>query len=475
MKIEIMLEFIYQNFEKWSKNLKKLLLFIIFIAVTIAFAAGDSVVFDAKTKTLSYIIDYDRLVVNAKVQRCSPEAFKDGLLHSVLNNIFLFLPYEASFRDDVDFLEVRVLKTNENGSEELVLRAASSLEALTATNERFRVFMNAFNSTNASYCFAVSQETMKSWLNTLFARGGELVYSDEIFDIKLPELVNSNKNPETNIIGQEAQARQTANPDNNKAKESTIIEDEEYFIVPFISDKPVRKFDKAEDVLEPNQDYYAYVETSKGTMLVDLFEDKTPKTVNNFVFLAQNHFYDNLDFFNVIDGFIAQTGDPTGSGSGGAGYLFDDEIYTAYSHGGAGVMSMANTGPNTNSSQFLFTLGPAPRLDRQNSIFGAVVAGVEVLALLEKTDLAEPIAIASLNNSLGLLAIQEINLDGSEDLTLKEYIETKLGSLPKQEARANLDNYSFIISRNPQTDKLAVSFYNKPDSIKSITILQKAK
>jgi len=462
---------------RWRTILKILLLFISFLTLTISFAAGDSIIYDSKTKTLSYIIDYDRLVVNAKVQRCSPEAFKDGLLHSVLNNVFLFLPYEASFRDDVEFLEVRVLKTAQNGSEELVLRAASSLEALKATNERFRVFMNAFNSTNASYCFAVSQETMKSWLNTLFARGGELVYSDEIFDIKLPELVNSNKNPETNIIGQEVSAETTQSETNTSAqnKESTIIEDEKYFIVPFISDKPVRKFDKALDILEPNQDYYAFIETSKGTMLVDLFEDKTPKTVNNFVFLALNHFYDNLDFFNVIDGFIAQTGDPSGSGSGGAGYLFDDEIYTAYSHGAAGVMSMANTGPNSNSSQFLFTLGPAPRLDRNNSIFGAVVAGVEVLHLLEKTSLSEPLAIASLDNSLGLLAIQEINLAGNEDLTLKEYIESKLTDMPEEGARANLDNYSIIISKNPQTEKLAVSFYNKADIIKSIVILQKAK
>ncbi len=456
--------------------MKKLLVLILLFYFSISFAAGDSLVYDSTTKTLSYIIDYDRLVVNAKVQRCSPEAFKDGLLHSVLNNIFLFLPYEASFRDEVELLEVRVLKTAEDGSEELVLKAGSSLEALMATNERFRVFMNAFNSTNASYCFAVSQETMKSWLNTLFARGGELVYSDEIFDIKLPELVNFNKNPDTNVIGQD-NSEETANSLETKTqnKESTTIEGEKYYIVPFITDKPLRKFDKALDMLEPNQDYYAFIETSKGTMLVDIFEDKTPKTVNNFVFLSLNHFYENLDFFNVIDGFIAQTGDPSGTGSGGAGYLFDDEIYTAYSHGAAGVVSMANSGPNTNSSQFLFTLGPAPRLDRNNSIFGAVVAGVEVLPLLEKTDLSDPIAIASLDNSLGLLAIQGINLDANEDLSLKEYIESKLGNLPEENARANIDNYSFIISANPQTDKLAVSFYNKPDIIKSIIILQKAE
>jgi len=449
--------------------LKKLLVLIALLFFANVFAAGDSLVYNTKTKTLSYIIDYDRLVVNAKVQRCSPEAFKAGLLHSVLNNVFLFLPYEAGFKDGVEFLEVRVLRTAEDGSEELVLKAASSLAALKATNERFRVFMNAFNSTNASYCFAVSQETMKSWLNTLFARGGELVYSDDIFDIKLPELLNPNNSSEPEIIGQEPK---TAGGEN---KQGIQIEGEKYYIVPYLSDKPIRKFEKALDVLEPNQDYYAYIETSKGALLVDLFEDKTPKTVNNFVFLALNHFYDNLDFFNVIDHFIAQTGDPSGTGRGGAGYLFDDEIYTGYSHGAAGVMSMANTGPNTNSSQFLFTLGPAPRLDRYNSIFGAVVSGVEVLPLLEKTDLSNPIAVASLDNSLGLLAIQGISLAGDEDLSLREYMETKLGGLPEEEARAILDNYSFIIAKNPQTEKLAVSFYKKPDFIKSIAILQKAK
>jgi peptidyl-prolyl cis-trans isomerase A (cyclophilin A) len=139
---------------------------------------------------------------------------------------------------------------------------------------------------------------------------------------------------------------------------------------------------------------YAHFETSLGNFTAELFEDKAPKTVANFVGLAdgskewkhpktgerhQTPFYDGIIFHRVIDGFVLQGGDPLGLGYGGPGYQFADEFHQDLRHDRAGVLSMANSGPNTNGSQFFVTLGPTPHLDRRHSVFGKVISGIDVV------------------------------------------------------------------------------------------------
>lgn len=121
------------------------------------------------------------------------------------------------------------------------------------------------------------------------------------------------------------------------------------------------------------------IETTKGTIEADLFEKEAPKTVANFVKLAREGFYNGIIFHRVIPGFMIQTGDPTGTGMGGPGYKFADEFSPNLRHDKAGVLSMANAGPNTNGSQFFITEAPTPWLDGKHSVFGRVTQGIEVV------------------------------------------------------------------------------------------------
>jgi cyclophilin family peptidyl-prolyl cis-trans isomerase len=150
------------------------------------------------------------------------------------------------------------------------------------------------------------------------------------------------------------------------------------------------RFAAAEQVLTPGADYRALIVTSKGPLVLDLFQDAAPATVNNFVFLARHRFYDGVVFHRVLDGFMAQTGDPTGSGRGGPGYTFDDEFGPGLSHDGKGVLSMANAGPGTNGSQFFITFDATPWLDGRHAVFGRVVEGDEVLDALTRIDPGRP-------------------------------------------------------------------------------------
>jgi cyclophilin family peptidyl-prolyl cis-trans isomerase len=138
--------------------------------------------------------------------------------------------------------------------------------------------------------------------------------------------------------------------------------------------------------LVPDKRYQARIVTDKGTMLVDLHADRAPVTVNNFVFLARQGFYDGIIFHRVIANFMAQTGDPTGTGTGGPGYRFQDEFDQTLRHTGPGVVSMANAGPNTNGSQFFITHVPTPWLDGKHSVFGQVVQGLDVLMAIPPRD-----------------------------------------------------------------------------------------
>jgi cyclophilin family peptidyl-prolyl cis-trans isomerase len=138
--------------------------------------------------------------------------------------------------------------------------------------------------------------------------------------------------------------------------------------------------------IDPKKSYTAILHTDKGDITVELHADKTPKTVNNFVFLASEGFYDNTIFHRVIADFMAQAGDPTGSGRGGPGYRFSDEFHPTLKHNTPGVLSMANAGPNTNGSQFFITHVPTPWLDNKHSVFGHVIKGMDVLTSIPPRD-----------------------------------------------------------------------------------------
>ena len=142
--------------------------------------------------------------------------------------------------------------------------------------------------------------------------------------------------------------------------------------------------------IDPKKTYSAVMRTSKGDINIDLFADRAPVTVNNFVFLAQDGFYDGVIFHRVLDGFMAQGGDPTGSGRGGPGYRWDDEASALrIRHDTPGILSMANAGPNTNGSQFFITFVPTPHLDGRHAVFGRV-SDAESLSVLEALQRVDP-------------------------------------------------------------------------------------
>jgi cyclophilin family peptidyl-prolyl cis-trans isomerase len=142
--------------------------------------------------------------------------------------------------------------------------------------------------------------------------------------------------------------------------------------------------------IDPKKKYKATLHTEKGDIMIQLFADKTPRTVNNFVFLAGENFYDSTIFHRVIVNFMAQGGDPTGSGRGGPGYRFADEFSPSLKHDKPGILSMANAGPNTNGSQFFITHVPTPWLDGKHSVFGQVIQGMDVVLAIPERDPMRP-------------------------------------------------------------------------------------
>jgi len=125
--------------------------------------------------------------------------------------------------------------------------------------------------------------------------------------------------------------------------------------------------------------------TNHGSFTVELFEREAPKTTKNFIDLAEKGFFDGVIFHRVIDGFMIQGGDPTGTGRGGPGYTIPDEFHADLGHTGEGILSMANAGPNTGGSQFFITLEATPWLDRKHAVFGKVSGGMEVVRAIGKT------------------------------------------------------------------------------------------
>jgi len=139
-----------------------------------------------------------------------------------------------------------------------------------------------------------------------------------------------------------------------------------------------------EPALTEGADYTAVMKTSCGTITIDLYEEETPITVNNFVFLSREGFYDGLIFHRVIADFMDQGGDPAGNGTGGPGYQFEDEFVESLTFDRPGLLAMANSGPATNGSQFFITAVPTPHLDGLHTIFGEVVEGLDIVEQINK-------------------------------------------------------------------------------------------
>jgi len=138
--------------------------------------------------------------------------------------------------------------------------------------------------------------------------------------------------------------------------------------------------------IDTNKTYKVAIETNKGSMELELYPEHAPKTVNNFVFLAREGYYDGVSFHRVISDFMIQGGDPTGTGRGGPGYKFEDELTGNPLKHERCVISMANAGPNTNGSQFFITHSPQLHLDGNHTVFGKVVAGLDIVDAIEQGD-----------------------------------------------------------------------------------------
>jgi cyclophilin family peptidyl-prolyl cis-trans isomerase len=455
-------------------------------------AQVDEVVYNQTAKRLSYVMDYDRILENAEARDCSQDAFENSFLHTALRNLFLYLPYEASFYPDVETLEVRALS-----GDTLVLYAVTPLAGIRETNARFRIFMNGFASSRAGFCFTVEGGVLESWISTLVARGGRVALDTEVFASRLEGLqdlaglevaalenTQGAAEPAPEPVAQEpasqepapvAQAEPVPQAEPTSAPRAVVQTVNGYSVVPYLSAERILNFSSAQQVLKANIDYAAVIETTQGTMTIDLFEQQAPLTVNNFVFLALNQYYEGVSLFRVIDEFIAQTGDPTGTGVGTAGYQFADEISPGFSHSTAGILSTANSGPNTNSSQFFITLAPLPALDGAYTIFGAVIDGLDVLDRLTRTDPTRPLAVASLESTVGLLETQGISLGGNDRETLQGLITRTLGALPEPAQRFSIGNYDAILGNDGTSELLSLAFWPKSDVVKHVYIVEKAR
>ena len=484
-----------------------------YISLVAAQSQGDEVDLNVETGVLSYELSYERALANAEARNCQQDVFENGLIHGVLRTLFLYLPLEASYFKNVDSLEVRVLSEEAGGS---VIYATADLDTLRQTNSQFRVFMNSFASTRTGACFAVPQDTLQQWLTTLAARGGEFAADKDVVALALDNiisldelsapLVEAEAEPEpeeealepptleesgaepasadatietdevTQALEPEATEPEVADTEETATAETSGAEapaNTEFQVVPPLSEERRTEFEAAEPVLEAGADYAARIETTKGTLVVDLFEEQAPVTVNNFVFLALNNFYDGLPFHRVLEDFMAQTGDPLGSGAGGPGYQFPDEISPGLNHSAAGVVSMANAGPDSNGSQFFITLEPTPWLDGQYSVFGAVTEGVEILDELTRTDPNAPIAVATLDTTLGLLETQNVDFAGGDSFSFETYLIDELGAVPPDGERFTLADYDVLIATDPNTSQRLLAFWDASDKIVSVEIIRR--
>ena len=156
---------------------------------------------------------------------------------------------------------------------------------------------------------------------------------------------------------------------------------------------PKRWKNPPEMQIDTDKTYCVNIETNRGEIELEFFPQHAPKTVNNFVFLAREGFYEGVVFHRVISDFVIQGGDPTGAGTGGPGYRFEDEVEGNPLTHERGVMSMANAGPNTNGSQFFITHSPQPHLNGKHTVFGKVVKGLDVVDAIRQGDVMKKVTV----------------------------------------------------------------------------------
>ncbi len=241
-------------------------------------------------------------------------------------------------------------------------------------------------------------------------------------------------------------------------------------ISPIVAERRLA-FEEPAEVLEAGLDYAAVIETNRGTVFVELFEGETPVTVNNFVFLALHRYFDGIVFHRVIDGFMAQTGDPTGTGTGGPGYRFPDEIVDDLRHDGPGVLSMANSGPGTNGSQFFLTFDATPWLDGAHTVFGRVTEGLEVLDAITRVDPQQPSVVALLADPAASVRDQGLELDG--DGTVEEALSQALGVTPVPGPGYEVAGTRVVIGS--VNGEAAAGFFPSPDRMERVTIVTRPR
>lgn len=167
--------------------------------------------------------------------------------------------------------------------------------------------------------------------------------------------------------------------------ETGAVDDEPGPLAEIAPEERLNYYDQPPEMtIDSDQEYEAIISTEKGDMRLRLYAGESPLTVNNFVFLAREGFYDDTIFHRVIEGFMAQAGDPTGTGAGGPGYEFADEVDNGLVFDRAGLLAMANRGADTNGSQFFITYAPTPHLNGAHTIFGELIEGEEVLNSLTR-------------------------------------------------------------------------------------------
>ena len=176
--------------------------------------------------------------------------------------------------------------------------------------------------------------------------------------------------------------------------------------VPRLAGEEKQQYDQPPEMqIDPNAEYRAHLQTSCGEVEIELLAKEAPQTVNSFVFLAREGFYDGLTFHRIIPGFMAQGGDPLGTGTGGPGYQFEDEIVDSLVFDQPGLLAMANSGPGTNGSQFFITVAPAEHLNGLHTIFGRVVEGQDVVSEIESYGTPE-------GQPTSTVYIEKVTIDG---------------------------------------------------------------
>ncbi len=264
-----------------------------------------------------------------------------------------------------------------------------------------------------------------------------------------------------------------------KLEDAADLVPEGYELVEFISEEKVQVFEQAEQVLEEGVNYGAILVSSKGPMVIDLFED-APNTINNFAFLALNHYFEDIVFHRVLEDFMAQTGDPTGTGTGDPGYKFDDEFTAEQTHSEKGILSMANSGPNTNGSQFFITFQETAFLDGRHAVFGKVTEGLDILDVIQRIDPSNsgpgnPDAILKLNETVADASAKGFDLNGDFETTIEDYITETLGAMSVFQQQFELDGFDAVHGRIGSDDAIGLW---KPkgdiDHIEAVYIIKKS-